>query len=124
MYLAFGARILAAGALGIALAGTAAAGVALTPPGPAPARVIITPGVRHIERESRQGPSTTAQCEQSIQIACYNPAQIEQAYSLPALPPPGVSTSRIFAPGAIVWAYSTSSVVSLAQPTMLALSEL
>ena len=91
MYLAFGARILAAGALGIALAGTAAAGVALTPPGPAPARVIITPGVRHIERESRQGPSTTAQCEQSIQIACYNPAQIEQAYSLPALYARGIT---------------------------------
>ena len=29
----------------------------------------------------------------------------------------GVSTSRMFAPGAIVWAYSTSSVVSPAQPT-------
>ena len=41
--------------------------------------------------------------------------------TVPVLPPPGVSTSRIFAPGAIVCAYSTSSVVSLAQPTMLAL---
>jgi subtilase family serine protease len=96
MYLAFGARILAAGTLGIALVGTAAAVVALTPPAPAPHRtapasVIITPGVRHIERESRQGPSTTAQCEQSIQIDCYNPAQIEQAYSLPALYSRGIT---------------------------------
>ncbi len=42
--------------------------------------MIITPGVRHLQRESRQGPSTTAECEQSIQIACYNPVQIQQAF--------------------------------------------
>src|SRR5690242_1652318 len=41
--------------------------------------------------------------------------------TVPVFPPPGVSTSRILAPGAIACAYSTSSVVSLAQPTMLAL---
>ena len=41
--------------------------------------------MRHLRRESRQGPSTTAECEQSLQIACYNPAQIQQAYNLPAL---------------------------------------
>ena len=91
MYLAFGARILAAGTLGAALAAAAAAGVALTPPGPGPvavrsaATVTVTPGVRHLRRESRQGPSTTAECEQSIQIACYNPVQIQQAYNLPSL---------------------------------------
>ena len=45
----------------------------------------IAPGVRHLRRESRQGPSTTAQCQQSIQIACYNPVQVQQAYDLPAL---------------------------------------
>ena len=53
MYLAHGARALAAGTLGVALAATAAAGLALTPPGPglaaAPrahvqASVTITPG--------------------------------------------------------------------------------
>ena len=44
--------------------------------------------------------------------------------TVPVGPPPGVSTSRILAPGAIVCAHSTSSVVSLAQPTMLALSGL
>ena len=36
----------------------------------------------------------------------------------PSVSETGVSTSRIFAPGAIAWAHSTSSVVSLAQPTM------
>ncbi len=85
---------MAAGALGVALAATAAAGLALTPrgPGPAPAvrarpqaAVTIVPGVRHLRREPRQDPSTTAQCQQSIQIACYNPVQIEQAYDLPSL---------------------------------------
>ena len=94
MYLAFGARALAAATLGVALAATAAAGLALTPrgPGPAPAgraqlqaTVTIAPGVRHLRRETRQGPSTTAQCRQSIQVACYSPVQIQQAYNLPSL---------------------------------------
>jgi len=53
--------------------------------------VIITPGVRHLQRESRQGPSTTAECEQSMQIACYNPAQIQRAYNLPALYSRGIT---------------------------------
>ncbi len=102
MYLAHGARALAAGILGVAVVATAAAGLALTPPGPGPAiapraqaqtqaSVIITPGVRHLQRESRQGPSTTAECEQSLQIACYSPAQIQQAYHLPALYSHGVT---------------------------------
>jgi subtilase family serine protease len=93
VYLAYGARVLAAGTLGAALAATAATGLALTPPGPGPtavraqaqATVTIAPGVRHLRRESRQHPSTTAECQQSIQIACYNPVQIQQAYNLPPL---------------------------------------
>jgi len=102
MYLAYGARALAAGMLGMAVA-AAATGLALSEPRPAPAAygvhgvhrvqagVIITPGVRHFRRESRQGPSTTAQCEQLIQIACYNPAQVQQAYHLPALYSRGIT---------------------------------
>jgi subtilase family serine protease len=96
VYLAHGARPLAAGILGIAVVATAAAGLALTPPGPGPggrvqASVIVTPGVRHLQREARQGPSTTAECEQSFQIACYNPAQVQQAYNLPVLYSRGVT---------------------------------
>jgi subtilase family serine protease len=100
VYLAHGARALSAGILGVAVVATAAAGLALTPPGPGPAlavraqaqaSVTITPGVRHLRRESRQAPSTTAECEQSLQIACYNPAQIQQAYNLPALYSHGVT---------------------------------
>jgi subtilase family serine protease len=93
MYLAYGARALAAGALGVVAAVTAA-GLAPTLPGPAtPARasVTITPGVRHFQRESRQGPSTTAECEQLLQIACYNPVQIQRAYNLPALYSRGIT---------------------------------
>ena len=36
----------------------------------------------------------------------------------PSVSETGVSTSRMFAPGATTWAHSTSSVVSPAQPTM------
>ncbi len=31
------------------------------------------------------GPPTTAQCEADFKVACYQPAQIEQAYDLPTL---------------------------------------
>ena len=89
MYLAFGARVLAAGALGVAVAATTAARPAPTPP--AQASVVITPGTWRLQQESRQRPSTTAECEQAMQIACYNPGQMEQAYSLPALYSRGIT---------------------------------
>ena len=116
MYLAFGARILAAGTLGVALAATAAAGIALTPPGAGPvavrsaASVTVTPGVRHLRRESRQGPSTTAECEQSIQIACYNPVQIQQAYNLLSLYSRGITGKG--ATIVIVDPYGSPTIVS------------
>jgi subtilase family serine protease len=109
MYLAHGARILAAGTLGLAvltaavatvpdavttttIAGGAGAGPgqAGREPAAGPDSVIITPGVRRPQRESG-GPSTTADCEQSLQIACYNPAQLQQAYGLTALYSRGIT---------------------------------
>ena len=119
MYLAHGARALAAGTLGVALAATAAVGLALTPPGPGPAAapraqaqasVTISPGVRHLKRESRQGPSTTAECEQSMQIACYNPVQIQQAYNLPSLYSHGITGKG--ATIVIVDPYGSPTIVS------------
>jgi subtilase family serine protease len=80
---------LAAAALGIAVAATVAAAPAPTPS--AQAGVVITPGMWRIQHESRRGPSTTAECEQAMQIACYNPAQIQQAYSLLALYSRGIT---------------------------------
>ena len=53
--------------------------------------VIITPGVRHPQREPDGGPSTTAECEQTLHIACYNPAQLQQAYGLNALYSRGIT---------------------------------
>jgi subtilase family serine protease len=117
MYLAHGARVLAAGALGLsvlaaggtsaaaataaatgaapqAVAGTAAAGRSLAvirAQAAAGDSVVITPGVRRPLRESDGGPSTTAECEQSLQIACYNPAQLQQAYGLNALYSRGIT---------------------------------
>jgi subtilase family serine protease len=97
MYLVHGARVLAAGTLGLAMlaAGGASATAATSPavqgqPG-AGDRVIITPGTRHPQREADGGPSTTAECEQSFHIACYNPAQLQQAYGLNALYSRGIT---------------------------------
>jgi subtilase family serine protease len=97
MYLVHGARVLAAGTLGLAMlaAGGASATAATSPavqgqPG-AGDSVIITPGTRHPQREADGGPSTTAECEQSFHIACYNPAQLQQAYGLNALYSRGIT---------------------------------
>jgi subtilase family serine protease len=88
MYLAYGARALAAVALAAATLGVAAASTDGTVTAPT---VTITPGVQHQQREAKGGPSTTAECEQSIQIACYNPAQLQRAYNLPALYSRGIT---------------------------------
>jgi subtilase family serine protease len=53
--------------------------------------VSISPGARHLRREARLGPATTAECEQALQVACYNPSQVQQAYHLPALYAHGIT---------------------------------
>jgi len=82
---------LGAAALTAALAGLsvpAAAG----PAGSAAALAAVTvqPGVQHVGHSSGQ-PPTTADCEAAFGVACYEPAQIQQAYNLPALYDRGVS---------------------------------
>ncbi len=78
--LAIGSGALTAALGGLAgLSTPAAAGLAAQQ-----ATVIIQPGVLHAGRVETQ-PPTTAQCEQSYQVACYEPSQIRQAYNLPVL---------------------------------------
>jgi len=80
------------GALTAALAslsGPAIAGAAAGSAAPA-ATVIIRPGVQHVGHSSSQ-PPTTADCEAAFQVACYEPAQIQQAYNLPVLYDKGVN---------------------------------
>jgi subtilase family serine protease len=48
------------------------------------AEVIVRPGVLHAGHSYRQ-PPTTADCEQTFQVACYEPGQIQRAYNLPKL---------------------------------------
>jgi len=52
--------------------------------------VIVRPGVIHVGRALASAP-TTAVCEKDYQVACYEPAQIQQAYNLPALYASGVT---------------------------------
>src|SRR5579863_9965699 len=51
--------------------------------------VVVRPGVIHIGR-ARAVPPTTADCEQSYKVACFQPDQIRQAYDLPALYAQGI----------------------------------
>ena len=92
--MARGARMLAAAALGAAVFTLAPASpmrAALRPAEQAQAAVFIRPGTVELRRERRQGPSSTGQCQQALQISCYNPAQIQQAYNLPSLYAKGVN---------------------------------
>src|SRR5580658_8550608 len=52
--------------------------------------VIVRPGVIHVGRALASAP-ITAVCEKDYQVACYQPAQIQQAYNLPALYASGVT---------------------------------
>ncbi len=68
-----------------------------SPAVPSPARpasalagVIVRPGAIHVGR-AQAGPLGTAACEKAYQIACYGPAQIRQAYDLPAVYASGVT---------------------------------
>jgi subtilase family serine protease len=54
------------------------------------ADVAVRPGVQHVGRV-QAGPPTTADCEKAYKIACYEPAQIRQAYNLPRLYASGVT---------------------------------
>jgi subtilase family serine protease len=94
MALSSGARMLAAAALGAAVFTIAPASPMRAVPRPAEqaqAGVFIRPGTVDVRRERRQGPSSTAQCQQALQISCYNPAQVQQAYNLPTLYAKGVT---------------------------------
>src|SRR5690348_519753 len=96
MHLAHGARAMAV-ALGVATmtAATTTAATGATagaaPRTAAAPTVTIAPGTKHQQREPRTRPSTTAECEQAIGIACYDPAQIQRAYNLRMLYSRGIT---------------------------------
>jgi subtilase family serine protease len=54
------------------------------------ADVAVQPGVQHAGRV-QASPPTTADCEKAYKVACYEPAQIQQAYNLPAVYASGVT---------------------------------
>ena len=54
------------------------------------ADVAVRPGVQHAGRV-QASPPTTASCEKAYKVACYQPAQIQQAYGLPAVYASGVT---------------------------------
>jgi subtilase family serine protease len=94
---AFGACGLTAAALaaaGTGVPGSAVAGPATTGSASgvlsAAAEVTVQPGVMHAGR-AQSSPPTTADCEKAYKVVCLEPAQIQQAYNLPALYASGVT---------------------------------
>ena len=53
--------------------------------------VLIHPDIHYAAGRAAAAPPTTAQCESDFSVACYEPAQIQQAYNLPALYAQGVT---------------------------------
>jgi len=85
---------LTAASLLLAAAVTASGAVARgAGPAGAPAAdgVTIAPDAVHAVNEALATPPTTSLCEQRYHIACYRPAQIQQAYNLPRLYRQGVT---------------------------------
>ena len=60
------------------------------PGGASLADVAVRPGLQHVGRV-QPSPPTTASCRRDYKVACYQPAQIQQAYHLPALYARGVT---------------------------------
>jgi subtilase family serine protease len=87
-----GRTVLTVGAGALTLAGLTLPAVAgATAAGSPPqAAVVVQPGMQHVGRGTKQ-PPTTAQCEAAFGVACYEPAQIQQAYNLPTLYDQGVA---------------------------------
>jgi subtilase family serine protease len=82
------AAVVAAGALllAVAVTGAPASGRAAGPAAVPPAAVVtIRPDAIHVLDGAVSTPPTTAFCEEHYHIACYLPAQIQQAYNLPRL---------------------------------------
>jgi subtilase family serine protease len=91
---ACGLAAAALAAAGTGVPGSVAAGPAATGSvaglQAAAAQVDVQPGVMHVGR-AQSSPPTTADCEKAYKVACFEPAQIEQAYHLPALYASGVT---------------------------------
>jgi subtilase family serine protease len=49
------------------------------------------PDIHHVTRAQPDDPPTSADCEQQYQIACYDPAQLQQAYNLSPLYGAGIT---------------------------------
>ncbi|HUD17801.1 MAG TPA: hypothetical protein VMQ59_11085, partial [Acidimicrobiales bacterium] len=77
-------------ALLAAVPGATARGSVSAPSSISPTAVLIHPDVVYAGSVST-GPPTTAQCEAAFDVACYQPAQIQEAYDLPALFSDGVT---------------------------------
>jgi len=74
----------------VTAAATATPAATSTGAASAGADVIVTPMIRHIGA-TQSAPTTTAQCERLYSIACYEPAQLQRAYDLPALYRSGIT---------------------------------
>jgi subtilase family serine protease len=103
MFMAYGVKLLTAGAVGVA-AVAAAAGLAATGSAPQAHRapqaarapvaqvgLVIRPSIVHLRREAKLDPATTDECLQSLHVACYNANQVQQAYNLTTMYARGVT---------------------------------
>ena len=77
--------------LAAAVAGSGAVARGAAPAGLARDGVTISPDAVHAVNEALATPQTTSLCEQRYHVACYRPAQIQQAFNLPRLYRQGIT---------------------------------
>ncbi len=77
-------------AMAAAVAGSTSAAAGGAAAVAATATVAISPSVVHV-RDAAAAPPSTAYCEAHFKIACYEPAQIQQAYNLGPLFSKGIT---------------------------------
>jgi subtilase family serine protease len=83
---AFAAAVVAAAPAAPAVSALSGSAAAAESP-----RVVISPGAIRLPGAARQEPPTTAECEQTDEIACYSPSQLRTAYQLPAVYARGIT---------------------------------
>jgi subtilase family serine protease len=81
----------AAGVVAAAALAAPAVSVGSAPASAALPRIVVRPDAIRLPGKPRSGPLTTAQCENTDDIACYLPNQIRTAYHLPALYARGIT---------------------------------
>ncbi|HZR55148.1 MAG TPA: S53 family peptidase [Streptosporangiaceae bacterium] len=88
-----GTGVAGTGVAGTGVTGTGVTGTAATSQASAATTFRAEPDIIHVTRAQPDDPPTSADCQQQFHVACYDPAQIQQAYNVTPLYNAGINGS-------------------------------